>query len=89
MSYELDQNLGYFRTQDIALAVYLKTKGIKLVKITPSGPYRSEFTFQPVSQDLLTTWLTTEASAPLRLTINEYRHLLRTCRQSSAGVGDG
>lgn len=78
-----------FKTQDINLAVYLKTKNIRLLNTNSLGPYRAEFIFEPVSQELLNQWLTTEATAPLRLAINEYRHLIREARQAETGVCGG
>lgn len=80
---------GSFKTQDIQLAVFLKTRNIKLLHTMPIAPFRSEFSFEPVSQELLNEWLTSEASAPVRTTINEYRHLIRTARQGEMGVRDG
>lgn len=75
-----------FRTQDMQLSVWLKTKNIKLIETNPLAPYRVEFVFERVSTELLEEWLTTDAMAPVRSTINEYRHLRRLARQATVGV---
>lgn len=75
----------HFKTQDIQLSVFLKTKNIKLIQTNPLAPYRIEFVFESVSTELLEEWLTTDAMAPVRTTINEYRHLRRLARATQAG----
>ena len=78
-----------FKTQDMQLSVFLKTKNIKLIETIPLGDYRVEFVFERVTTELLEEWLTTDALAPVRLTVNEYRHLRRLARQTTMGVQHG
>lgn len=85
----LDKDAKCFRTQDIHLAVFLKTKDVKLVVINSLGSFRAEFVFEPVCDELLNEWLTTEALAPVRTTISEFRHLRKTAREVEAGLCGG
>jgi hypothetical protein len=80
----LDSN---FHTQDLHLAVWLKIQGIELIDIIPQARFRSKFIFAPVPQQLLDKWVSTEAPAPVRNTIAEYRHLLRQVRQAEEQGG--
>lgn len=83
-----NHNEGCFKTLDIHLAVFLKCRGIELREIQPAQPHQSIFVFEPVGQKLLAEWLSTEAKAPVRLVINEYRHLLRTSREYASLLSD-
>lgn len=75
-----------FETGDIALACYLKAKGITLLEIRPVDFWHSLFIFEQPPQTLLASWLSGFPEASVRDIISEYRHLVKESRIRQQGV---
>lgn len=84
------ENNSNFETLDIGLAAFLRVNEIELVEIIPLTNYQSKFVFRRPPQDLLDRWLSGEAVASVKQTINTYRHLIRESKtRQQAMLGGG
>jgi len=63
-----------FQTSDVTLAAFLKVRNVQLLEITPVTTWASKFIFEKPPQEYLEAWLSGEALADVRQTINCYRH---------------
>jgi len=75
-----------FTTEDLRLAAYLASKGVRIKQLIPLDEFRCAFVLDNPSPEYLEAWLRGDPQSNAVQVINEYRHLTRDSRQVCRGV---
>ena len=78
---EIAMNDGHYETSDTALAAYLYSLGIKLIRIDYSLSRRAVFVFIEPNDDVLADYLTGQATGNIQAFYRAYRTLITKLKE--------